>query len=117
MSKRTPGPWRARHLYYSDHPDNACTEIVAAPKHDNHTATKIAEAAYSTVASEYHVSDQDEAEANARIIAAAPELLEALELLHNNFAEYQRINNMGGYDNHDMRMARAAIAKAKGETP
>ena len=47
---------------------------------------------------------------------ASVDLLEALELLHDNLAEYQRINNMGGYDNHDMRMARAAIAKAKGET-
>lgn len=40
-------------------------------------------------------------------------LLEALIFLHANQAEYQRINNIGGYDNHDMRMARAAIAKAE----
>jgi hypothetical protein len=55
--------------------------------------------------------------ANARLIAAAPEMLEALTLLHNNLAEYQRINHLGGYDNHDMRLARAAIAKATGGAP
>ena len=55
------------------------------------------------------------AEANARLIAAAPELLEALENLHANIAEYARINNLGGFGNQDMQQARAAIAKAKGE--
>lgn len=52
--------------------------------------------------------------ANASLISAAPDLLEALQLLHDNLAEYQRINNLGGYENHDMKMARAALAKAKG---
>ena len=54
--------------------------------------------------------------ANAALIARAPDLLadnarlrEALQLLHDNLAEYQRINNLGGYDNHDMKMARAAL--------
>lgn len=41
-------------------------------------------------------------------------LLAALKLLHDNIAEYARINNLGGFDNHDMRMARAAISKAGG---
>lgn len=43
------------------------------------------------------------------IRAKAVELYQALRLLHDNLAEYQRINNLGGYDNHDMRMARAAM--------
>lgn len=49
---------------------------------------------------------------NARLIAAAPELLEALQGLHDDIAEYQRINHIGGYENHSMRIARAAIEKA-----
>lgn len=49
---------------------------------------------------------------NIALIAAAPDLLAALILLHDNLAEYQRINNIGGYENHDMKMARAAIDKA-----
>lgn len=48
--------------------------------------------------------------------AAAPDLLEALILLYDNLVEYQRLNNIGGYDNHDMQMARAAIAKALGSS-
>lgn len=52
--------------------------------------------------------------ANARLIAAAPDLLEALKGLHDDLAEYQRINNIGGYDNHWMVAARAAIKKAEG---
>lgn len=40
-------------------------------------------------------------------------LREALTMLHDNFAEYGRINNIGGYDNHDMRLARATLEATK----
>lgn len=50
-----------------------------------------------------------ELEANARLIAAAPELLEALEALTANYADVEP----GGSKNVDK--ARAAIAKATGE--
>lgn len=53
--------------------------------------------------------------ANALLIAAAPELLRCLQQLHDDIAEYARINNLGGYDNHVMRQARSAIALAHGE--
>lgn len=50
-------------------------------------------------------------EANARLIAAAPELLEALiDLLH----QAKLSEDEGGWD---FEQARAAIAKATGETP
>ena len=52
---------------------------------------------------------------NGCLISAAPDLLEALQLLHDSIAEFARINNLGGFENHDMKMARAAIAKATGE--
>ena len=62
MSKHTPGPWSSRHI------DGFPTSIVAegaaiavASSHDNGTDTELP------------------AEANARLMAAAPELLEALE--------------------------------------
>jgi hypothetical protein len=49
--------------------------------------------------------------ANARLIAAAPELLEALE-------EMARFCQTGDYDGRDpLDMAFEAIAKAKGDTP
>ena len=38
-------------------------------------------------------------------------LREALQLLHDNLAEYQRLNHLGGYDNQDMQQARAALAR------
>lgn len=46
---------------------------------------------------------------------AAPDLYEALRLLHDDIADYQSINNLGGYDNHCMKLARAALAKAKAD--
>lgn len=52
-------------------------------------------------------------EEHAALIAAAPELLAALKALHDDIAEYARINNLGRFDNHVMRQARAAIAKAE----
>lgn len=61
------------------------------------------------------VFGEKQAEQYARLFAAAPDLLEALQMLHDNIAEYAKINNLGGFDNHDMRCARAAIAKATGE--
>lgn len=56
-------------------------------------------------------------EANARLIAAAPELLEALQAL---FADYKRLADSGdaGYwsleDTEEGKLALAAIAKATG---
>ena len=50
------------------------------------------------------------AEANAKLIAAAPELLEALEMMLD-------MSEMGGFGKSAAEdTARAAIAKAKGET-
>ena len=85
--RHTPGPWHS----------NDGTLIVASYKG---VAWLVAE-----------VTD----ERDANIIAAAPDLLEALEDLHNDIDEYQRINNLDGYDNHCMRRAREVMKKARGE--
>lgn len=45
------------------------------------------------------------------LVAALKEMEEALKLLHDNLAEYQTLNNLGGYDNHDMRQARTALRR------
>lgn len=59
--------------------------------------------------------------ANARLTAAAPELLEALKDILANNEEYARINNL--FDDkgkpattHSMKLAAAAIAKAEGRS-
>lgn len=42
--------------------------------------------------------------------ASRDELARALKGLHDDIAEYARINNLGGFDNHWMKAARAALA-------
>lgn len=53
--------------------------------------------------------------ANAHLIAAAPDLYEALDGLLADITEYQEINFLGGENNHWQVRARAALAKARGE--
>ena len=55
--------------------------------------------------------DTSEVEANARLIAAAPDLLEALKEMVN------LVELMCPFDGPQQRKARAAIAKATGEQP
>ena len=55
----------------------------------------------------------DDAEANARLIAAAPDLLEALQMLYDETADYITLNHLGDpHHNQSMKLARAAIKKA-----
>ena len=86
MSKHTPGPWRFAWI------DNDDLQMSFA-------SVVIGEHVFS-------VGHGHEREASARLIAAAPDLLEALEFaLH-----YIPVEDAEG-----MWKARAAIAKAKGE--
>lgn len=56
-------------------------------------------------------------EANARLIAAAPELLEALQIMVDHEVNYMTLNNLGDpEEQHGVSVSRAAIAKAKGES-
>jgi hypothetical protein len=96
MSKHTPGPWKAKKWVGTDpydDPDRPFVEVGNV--HWSPKNWKPAAAIKQT--------------ANARLIAAAPELLEALEnLLKVHEGE-------GGTQHNAADMARAAIAKAKGE--
>ena len=47
---------------------------------------------------------------NKRLIAAAPYLLNALQMLYEETVDYIRRNNLGGEDNQCMQMARNALA-------
>ncbi len=94
MNKHTPGPWVAVAR------TNSHVEIEA-PDHAGYSA-------YS--AKKIATLSANNFEANARLIAAAPDLLEALEKL-------ACLGNGDQYGNSEGNMiARAAIAKATGET-
>ena len=94
-SKHTPGPWEIRKSGFIMAPDGAgqgddvyIAEILIGPDSP----------------------EVDEAKANARLIAAAPELLAALcEIMDDVDLGIQTVGNING------KNARAAIAKAKGD--
>ena len=93
MSEHTPGPWKAKKWVGTDpydDPDRPFVEVGNV--HWSPKNWKPAAAIKQT--------------ANARLIAAAPELLEALEQIANRGVPVQQ---------EEHRIARAAIAKAKGE--
>lgn len=110
MSKHTKGPW---HVVLSD---NATPHIM----HENgHDFTDISEISSCVCVMPAEITYSYNSLANARLIAAAPELLEALE----GFVDFPADTFDGDHDQaftmtvrlNDMRKARAVIAKAKGE--
>ncbi len=103
MSKHTPGPWQVG----TKHHHNAC-QVYAADGQD----------AVCMVYDIWHHRNVDECKdckgmANARLIASAPELLEALkELLRVDDEWHGSVNSeMAGA----RQKARKAIAKAEGK--
>ena len=88
MSKHTPGPWLPGHPDQDD---------------DRHVVCSLSEG-WSVVALQEDPAKY-EPDADARLIAAAPELLEALDKCHDVFPLGEE------YD-----LAGLIIAKAKGET-
>ncbi len=106
MSKHTPGPWYATGKltrYVEARIDGGLIQEVAA------CGPTKADGGYGP-----------QQEANARLIAAAPDLLEALKELSRSFigtySDDQRSDDeINNHREHWERMARAAIAKATGE--
>ena len=95
-ARHTPGPWRAM-------PDGAIQKDAAMP-------TGAAVIAYTRHA------DEKTMRANARLIAAAPDLLAALRLLLDGLQTYAP-EFLHGLPKADyIRAARAAIAKAEGRS-
>ena len=89
MSNHTPGPWKI----FDDHPDPdlLCLHVCHGDE---------------------QIADVSELK-NAHLIAAAPELLEALECYVEKVADLNRYGVM--IETSLRKKAEAAIAKAKGE--
>ena len=101
MSTHTPGPWKFDGEYVWA---NSVGGYVANPQTEDMLSGEV-------------VSLRDARQmiaANGRLIAAAPDLLLALQMLHDETADYIRLNNLVGMDTQSMKTARAAIARATG---
>jgi hypothetical protein len=102
MSKHTPGPW----------------DLESDPCHFDTLSSIVGGAGRLTPPRRQLMVEVGghagyaEQEANARLIAAAPDLLEALE---KAVREYEGLPSSLGYEFTHLREMRAAIAKAKGE--
>lgn len=109
MSEHTPGPWetyRGGHAY--TYPDSPQAEIhILADERD----VEIASCVRRDIPKDQHA-------ANARLIAAAPELLEALVALLDSdvYADGEGLVSVSGGSTSEneeaVKAARAAIAKA-----
>jgi len=98
--KHTQGPWEIRATRIDD---NAFTSDIQAPNQDNPSQS----GSNPTVATTWYRPDDGEAEANARLIASAPDLLECLQnLVHRGLI----VN-----DNDHYEECIEAIAKATGK--
>lgn len=97
MSKHTPGPWYHTGREFNDVRDSD-DELVAVALH-----LRVGQPERSL----------QEAEANARLISAAPDLLEALELMYACYADPSWISHKQQEDKIHAQV-RSAIAKATG---
>lgn len=98
MSKHTPGPW------YAFWNENFWQINTESDEFQNMCIGDVCES--SEIFDKGH-KPHDHAEANARLIAAAPDLLEALEIARFH------VSMEGTAD--DLEKVDAAIAKARGE--
>lgn len=119
MSGHTPGPWRVvlydcGDISHRDH-NGPCPGVFAAPEHD------CAIVHWDGFKQEFWSSangDQRQIEANAALISAAPDMLEALEAAVADLEQTLRWRGEGWECSEDKLLgkARAAIAKARGES-
>jgi len=107
MSKHTPGPWIGAGPSFGDPLPRYTTEIVTEWEEDDNRV--ICELPF-----DHH---DDENEANARLIAAAPELLEALKRLMQVGRAYCICYDYSDESEDAWDYAETAIAKAEGEQP
>jgi hypothetical protein len=108
--KHTPGPWYPPHLARDDVKCD-CETIFSL-----NTEEPVASVIWANPRDRFAVDypSLEEAKANARLIAAAPDLLEALEALLVAVKQVPAMNHMR-YDALGIKV-NAALAKARGES-
>ena len=116
-AQHTSGPWA-----YRPHQHDDWGIVRTKGRDDMGFQRVICQANYVASPAElitHRSNNTDPAEANARLIAAAPELLEALEKAVEEIEDLRKYaNNHGGMlDDERCDYARAAIAKARGVQP
>ena len=96
MTLHTPGPWTVGKM--------------------NKTRIHATQAGYligQALPSEPNSAPQEQCEANARLIAAAPDLLEAAKVVVEAYMRLVQINGLPSLDlEHSMKILKGAIAKA-----
>jgi hypothetical protein len=100
MSKHTPGPWFLAEKVAGKHTTTNMRRIRSEREGMEHGA----------VCEVYGIADGSEAHANASLIAAAPELFAALQLMVDRFRDTE--GSYGAWENEALEAANAAIAKA-----
>lgn len=113
-TKHTPGPWFFGDTFTS----YICTRD--GKEVTNYTARGIGNGAcHVGYASITPALGSDEAKANARLIAAAPDLLAACKALHqclSGWVEIAEAQDRRAYDSEALKMGQDAIRKAEGES-
>lgn len=102
-----PGPWRVE-----PRPFNRGNRIFIIASHGDHPNGFVA--AVESYPFQWH------REANAHLIAAAPDLYEALQTMLKRYVDLAGSGDCGNWNPEEEAQviaARAALAKARGETP
>ena len=94
-AKHTPGPWENHKWNCEEHQISAKGGTIALVSHS------------------HSLVSEAEADANARLIAAAPDMLEALRACLGDLSDIVRAE--GGDESPAMIQARAAILQAEGD--
>ena len=106
MSAHTPGPWIGAGPSFGDLLPRYRTEIVTEWEDEDGEVCSICELPFA-----HH---DDENEANARLIAAAPDLLAALRVLLRDVEAVDAVADYGLELQSGMYQAHKAIVKATG---
>lgn len=129
MSAYTPGPWAVLDGFPTEivpeaHRHRSCGASIYEAEDRDRYALRIATADLNTLSGFAHEIPREQAKANARLIAAAPKLLSALEEITDHLAGVmggpimsQFVEFKNGVEGiPTIKAARAAIAEAKGES-